>query len=161
MAAEFCLSVSLSYMKGSLTCSKILRNEADSFCSPSKEGVLRTFITLKVHRCCQGLSPRALGPMESTITTRPPRETKLTSKSWNWLQSLRMGTELVFQRREQRRALESSSSRSDFSRKTPHWVSSEHWLPCWWIDQIFYLGQIRGALLEEPVLCVWNCIIIT
>jgi hypothetical protein len=46
MFAEFCLSISLSYLKGSLTC-KILRYGADSFTSPSKEVLIRIFIALR------------------------------------------------------------------------------------------------------------------
>jgi hypothetical protein len=32
---------------------------------------------LKIHRLRAGLNPRTLGPMQSTITTRPPRATDL------------------------------------------------------------------------------------
>jgi hypothetical protein len=47
MAAEFCLSVSLSYLKVSLTCCENLWHETDSFTFPLKEVVLRIFIALK------------------------------------------------------------------------------------------------------------------
>jgi hypothetical protein len=47
MAPEFCLSVSLSYLNGSLTCHKILWHGANGFTSPLKEVVLRTFTGLK------------------------------------------------------------------------------------------------------------------
>jgi hypothetical protein len=47
LATEICLSMSLSCIKGSLTCSKMLRHGADSFASPPKEVVLRIFIALK------------------------------------------------------------------------------------------------------------------
>jgi hypothetical protein len=47
MAAEFCLSVSLPYLKGFLTCLKILRHGVDAFTSPPKKVVLLIFIALK------------------------------------------------------------------------------------------------------------------
>jgi hypothetical protein len=47
IAAEFYLSVSLSYLKGFLTCHKISRHGADSFTSPLKEVVLWIYIALK------------------------------------------------------------------------------------------------------------------
>jgi hypothetical protein len=74
MAAEFCLSVSLSYLKGSLTSRKILLYVADGFNS-QKEVVLRIFIDLKTHLSRPGLNPRNLVPMASTITITPPRTT--------------------------------------------------------------------------------------
>jgi hypothetical protein len=58
--------------QGYLTWRKNL-HEADDFTSPLKEGVLPTVIALKIHRPRPGLNPRTLGPMVSTITTRPPR----------------------------------------------------------------------------------------
>jgi hypothetical protein len=41
------------------------------------------FITLKIHRPWPGLNPRTLGPVASTLTTRPPRVSRLirTTKS--------------------------------------------------------------------------------
>jgi hypothetical protein len=47
MAAEVCLSASLSYLKESLTCRKILQREANSFTSLQKEVVLRICIAVK------------------------------------------------------------------------------------------------------------------
>jgi hypothetical protein len=76
MAAEFCPSASLSYLKVSLTCLKILRHGADGFTSPPKEVVLRIFIALKIHRFRPGLNPLTLSPMASTITITPPRTTR-------------------------------------------------------------------------------------
>jgi hypothetical protein len=61
--------------KGSLTCRKILRHGADGFTSPPKEGVLRIFTAFKNPSTRPGLIPRTLGPVASTITTRPPRTT--------------------------------------------------------------------------------------
>jgi hypothetical protein len=57
----------------SLTCRKILRHGADDFASPPKEGALRIFIALKIHRPLVRWNSRTLGPVASTITTRPPR----------------------------------------------------------------------------------------
>jgi hypothetical protein len=48
IAAEFCLSVSLSYRKGSLTCCEILRHGIEGFTSAPKEVVLRIIIALKI-----------------------------------------------------------------------------------------------------------------
>jgi hypothetical protein len=61
--------------QGSLTCLKISRHGADDFTFPPKEVVLPIFIAFKVHNPRPGLIPRTLGPMASTITTRPPRAT--------------------------------------------------------------------------------------
>jgi hypothetical protein len=47
MAAELCLSVSLSYVKGSLSCRKILRHGADGRTFPPKKALLWIFIALK------------------------------------------------------------------------------------------------------------------
>jgi hypothetical protein len=54
---EFCLSVSLSYLKGSLTCYKILRHGTDSFTSSPKEVVLWIFIALKNPSFSAGFEP--------------------------------------------------------------------------------------------------------
>jgi hypothetical protein len=43
--------------------------------SPPKEVVLRILSPLKIHRPQPGLNPRILGPVASTLTTRPPRTT--------------------------------------------------------------------------------------
>jgi hypothetical protein len=74
MATEFSLSVSLSYPKGSLTCCKIF-HAADSFASALKEGVLRSFVALKMHRFRPGLNPRTLGSVTSTLIITPPTTT--------------------------------------------------------------------------------------
>jgi hypothetical protein len=42
---------------------------------PSKGKHAMDFITLKIHRPRPGLNPRTLGPVASTLTTRPPRAT--------------------------------------------------------------------------------------
>jgi hypothetical protein len=52
--------------KGFWTC-KILRYETDGFASPPKEGVLRIFIALKIHRPRPGLSLRTLCPIARTL----------------------------------------------------------------------------------------------
>jgi hypothetical protein len=59
-AAGFCLSVSLSYLKGSLTCHQVLRHGADGFISPPKEVVLRIFISLKDSSLSAGFEPANL-----------------------------------------------------------------------------------------------------
>jgi hypothetical protein len=48
MAAEFFLTLSLAYLKGTLTCRKILRHGAEGFTSPPKEVMLRTLTALKI-----------------------------------------------------------------------------------------------------------------
>jgi hypothetical protein len=58
--------------KGSLTCRKTSYG-AHGFTSPPTEGVLRTFIAPKNLLLSPGSNPRALVPMTSTLTTRPPR----------------------------------------------------------------------------------------
>jgi hypothetical protein len=58
-AAEFCLSLRLSYLKGILTCRKILRYGANSFTSPKKV-VLPIFIALKNPSISAGIEPANL-----------------------------------------------------------------------------------------------------
>jgi hypothetical protein len=60
----------LKYLKGSLTCCKIL-HRTSGFTSHPKERVLRIFIALK--NPSPGLNPWSLGPVASTLTTTPPR----------------------------------------------------------------------------------------
>jgi hypothetical protein len=67
----------LRYLKGSLTCRKILRHRTSGFTSHLKEGVLRIFIALKNPSPRLGLNPRPLGPVASTLTSTPLR--RLTS----------------------------------------------------------------------------------
>jgi hypothetical protein len=76
VVAEFCLSVSLSCLKRSLTCRKILVHRADGFTSPPKEGVLRIFSPLEVHRSRTGLNPLKSSPIVRTTTIKPPITTK-------------------------------------------------------------------------------------
>jgi hypothetical protein len=63
VTAKFYLSVSLSYLKGSLTCRKVLRHGANGYTSPPKEVVVQIFIALKNNRSRPGLNPRILDPM--------------------------------------------------------------------------------------------------
>jgi hypothetical protein len=63
----------LKYLKGSLTCTKILRDGTSGFTSHPKDGVLRIFIALKNPWPRPGLNPRPLGPVASALTTTPPR----------------------------------------------------------------------------------------
>jgi hypothetical protein len=63
----------LKYLKGSLTCCKILRHGTSGFISHPKEGVLRICIALKNPSPRLGLNPRPLGPVASTLTTTPRR----------------------------------------------------------------------------------------
>jgi hypothetical protein len=59
--AEICLSVSLPYLKKSLTCREVLRHGADGFTSPPKEAVLRIFIALKNPSLSAGFEPANRG----------------------------------------------------------------------------------------------------
>jgi hypothetical protein len=61
----------------SLTCRKILRHGTDGFFFPSEGSHATDLYPLlkKIHRSRPGLNLRTLGPMASTITTRPSRET--------------------------------------------------------------------------------------
>jgi hypothetical protein len=61
MVAEFCLLLSLSYLKWSLTCSKNLRHGANVFTSPPKEVVLLVFIALKNPSLTAWFEPANLG----------------------------------------------------------------------------------------------------
>jgi hypothetical protein len=61
------------YLKGFLTCRKILRHGTSSFTSHPKEGVLRIYIAIKNPPPRLGLNPRPSGPMASTLFTTPSR----------------------------------------------------------------------------------------
>jgi hypothetical protein len=63
----------LEYLKGSLTCRKILRHGISGFTSQPKKGVLRIFIVLKNPSTRSGLTTRLLDPVASTLITTPPR----------------------------------------------------------------------------------------
>jgi hypothetical protein len=63
----------LQYLKGSLTCRKILRHGTSGFTSDPKEGVLRIFIALENSSPRSGLNPRPLGPVASTLIITPQR----------------------------------------------------------------------------------------
>jgi hypothetical protein len=57
MTAELCPSLRLSYLKGCLTCRKILRHGADGLTSPRKEVILRIFIALENPLQSAGFKP--------------------------------------------------------------------------------------------------------
>jgi hypothetical protein len=69
---EFCLTES-EIRQRILTYRKLLRHWTSGFTSHPMEGVLRNFITLKNPSSRQGLNPRPLGPVASTLTATPPR----------------------------------------------------------------------------------------
>jgi hypothetical protein len=75
MSVNFAGEACLSYYAGILTCREVLRRGDDGFISPPKEGVLRGLSPLKIHLPRPGLNQLILGPVASTITTRPPRTT--------------------------------------------------------------------------------------
>jgi hypothetical protein len=60
-------------MEGSLTCRKNLPHRTSDFTSHLNEGVLLIFIALKDPSPQPGLNPHPLDPVESTLTTAPPR----------------------------------------------------------------------------------------
>jgi hypothetical protein len=66
----------LKYLKGSLTCRKILRHGTSGLTSHPNQGVLRIFIALKKSIASAGIEPRLLGPVASILTTTPPRPLK-------------------------------------------------------------------------------------
>jgi hypothetical protein len=63
----------LKYLKGLLTCRKILWNGASSFTSHPKKGLLRMFFALKNPSPPLGLNLWPVGPVTSTLTPIPPR----------------------------------------------------------------------------------------
>jgi hypothetical protein len=67
----------LKYLKGSLTCRKMLRHGTSGFISHPKEGVLLIFIAIKNPSPRSRLNPRPLGPVAITLTTTPQRRPKL------------------------------------------------------------------------------------
>jgi hypothetical protein len=62
----------LKYLKGSLTCRKILRRGTSRFTSYPKDGVLRNFIALRSPSPRPSLNSRPFGPLASILTTTPP-----------------------------------------------------------------------------------------
>jgi hypothetical protein len=71
LAAECCLSVSLAYLNGSLTCREVLGHGTDLL--PLRKKSYYGFLSpLKFHRSRLGLNPQTLGPIASTITITPP-----------------------------------------------------------------------------------------
>jgi hypothetical protein len=75
----------LKYIKGSLTCGKILRRGASGFrrTSHSKEGLLRIFIAHKNSLLRPGMNPWPLGPVANTLTTTS------TTRVWTNFQTSR------------------------------------------------------------------------
>jgi hypothetical protein len=67
----------LKYLKGSLTCRKILRHGTSGFTSHPKEGMLLISVVIKNPPPWPGLNPRPLGLVASTLTTTPPSSTSL------------------------------------------------------------------------------------
>jgi hypothetical protein len=61
----------LRYLKGPLTCRKILQHGTSGFTSHPKESVLQIFIALKNPSPRPGLNPWPLGPVASTPLRRP------------------------------------------------------------------------------------------
>jgi hypothetical protein len=72
----------LKYLRGSLTCRKILRYGT----SHPKEVMLWIFIVLTNPSPRPGLNPRPSGPVTSTLTTKPPRwrllQINIISPAW-------------------------------------------------------------------------------
>jgi hypothetical protein len=68
-------SIYVHTSKRLLICIKILCHEADDFTSPPKEGVVQSFISLKIHLPWPGLNPQTLGPVASMLTITPLRTT--------------------------------------------------------------------------------------
>jgi hypothetical protein len=60
MAAEFCVSVSLSCLNGPLTCYTLLRHRTDGFASPLRGILLRIFIAVKMLSLSAGFEPANL-----------------------------------------------------------------------------------------------------
>jgi hypothetical protein len=80
MTAEFCLSVSLSYLEGSLTCRKILRHGADAFTSHPKKIVPRTSFALKNPSFSAGFEPANFGSNgKHDITITLPRSSAVSA----------------------------------------------------------------------------------
>jgi hypothetical protein len=63
------ISLLQSYQQSHLVANQV----TDGFISPPKNGVLRIFIALKLHRPLPDLNPRTLGPKASKLTVTLPR----------------------------------------------------------------------------------------
>jgi hypothetical protein len=74
MAAKFSLRNISIHARKVLLHAVNLRHGTDGFTSPTKEVMLRIFITLKNPSTSAGIEPATLGPVASTLTTSPPRQ---------------------------------------------------------------------------------------
>jgi hypothetical protein len=72
MAFNVAYEVSL-FIRVGLTYHKILPNWADGFLLPRRKSCCGFLSRLNVNHPRQGLNPRTLGPMTTTLTTRPPK----------------------------------------------------------------------------------------
>jgi hypothetical protein len=68
---DFVYEIFLSYSQRYLICLKLLQHGTSSSVSPSKEGVLQIFITLKNPLPRLDLNPQTLGPVASILTITP------------------------------------------------------------------------------------------
>jgi len=69
MSGKFCLNADLHVTFRDLLHAVKLRHRTDGFTSPPKEGVLRTFLALKIRRLRPGVN---LGTKGQHATSRPP-----------------------------------------------------------------------------------------
>jgi hypothetical protein len=77
------VSSSLWDFKSSFTCLKILRHGTFPLYFPSERNVYCGFVSpLKIHRFGRVLNPQTLGPVASTLTTRPPRRRIASCNIW-------------------------------------------------------------------------------
>jgi hypothetical protein len=81
MATEFRLSVSLSYLKEPLHAVNSYDMGLSTLLPLRRKSCYRFLSPLNIHRSRPGLNPRNLGPIASTITTRPPRTTGLSLRT--------------------------------------------------------------------------------
>jgi hypothetical protein len=78
----------LFHTAGSLTCHKILQHRTTGFACSWRKSCYGFLSPLKIICPQLGVNPQSLGPMASTITTRPPRWTlkSLCFKHMEWME---------------------------------------------------------------------------
>jgi hypothetical protein len=76
IATEFCLLISLSYLKGSFTCHKILQHGPTALLPIWRKSCYCSLSLVKIHCTWLGLYPWTLGLMASTVTITLPRKTQ-------------------------------------------------------------------------------------
>jgi hypothetical protein len=104
----------LKYLKGSLTCRKILRHGTSGFTSHRRKVCCGFLSPLKISPLA-GLNPRPLGPFAITLTTTPPRREGPTVPI---VQEAGWAPEPVWTQRLEEKSLASAGDRTSIARSS-------------------------------------------